>query len=102
MESPLIKIEEKLKDQVNHVCRFHEYSELKHKMFDLCFEWYIKGLHAGTEAERNQGIKVFLLFNIHHGSFEGVYAQRKDAEYMMESFGRDKNKFAVEEHEVIV
>jgi hypothetical protein len=53
MESLLIKIEQKLKDQVSHVFRFYEDSELKQKMFDLGFEWYIKGLQAGIELERS-------------------------------------------------
>lgn len=53
MDELLIKIEEKLKDQVNHVFKFYEDSELKQKMFDLGFEWYVKGLKAGIELERS-------------------------------------------------
>ena len=102
MKELIIKIEEKLTSQVDHIFKFYEDNEMKQKMYDLGFEWYIKGLHAGIEVEKSQKQKVFLLFDIHNESFEGVYAQRKDAEDMMESFGRDKYKLAVEEHEVIV
>ena len=57
MESVLIKIEEKLKDQVNHVFKFYEDNELKQKMFDLGFEWYVKGLQAGIELEKSNSLE---------------------------------------------
>lgn len=48
----VIKIESKLQTQVDHIFKFYENKELQHKMYDLGFEWYIKGLHAGIESER--------------------------------------------------
>lgn len=49
----VIKIEDKLQTQVDHIFKYYENNEIKQKMYDLGFEWYIKGLHAGIESERS-------------------------------------------------
>ncbi len=57
MQELLIKIEEKLQSQVEHVFKYYEDNELKQKMFDLGYEWYLKGLQAGIELERSKGLR---------------------------------------------
>lgn len=54
MNDLLDKIEEKLQTQVDHVFRYYEDNELRQKMFDLGYEWYVKGLQAGIELERSK------------------------------------------------
>jgi len=48
----VIKIENKLQAQVDHVLNVHNSDMLKSKVYDLAFEWYLKGLHSGIEHER--------------------------------------------------
>lgn len=58
MESVSVEIENKLKIQVDHIFRSHEAQYLKDKIYDLAFEWYMKGLHSGIEFEQEQQKKV--------------------------------------------
>jgi hypothetical protein len=52
MNDAIIAIENKLKIQVDHVVNIHNEDMLKSKIFDLAFEWYMKGLQTGIECER--------------------------------------------------
>lgn len=52
MDEITIKIENKLKTQVEHIFNIHNTEHLKDKVYDLAFEWYLKGLHTGIESEK--------------------------------------------------
>jgi hypothetical protein len=52
MKDLIIKIENKLQTQVDHVLNVHNSDMLKIKVYDLAFEWYMKGLQSGIEHER--------------------------------------------------
>ncbi len=52
MRELIIKIEEKLQSQVEHISRMYESHELPQKMFDLGMEWYIKGVQEGIAIVR--------------------------------------------------
>jgi hypothetical protein len=43
------EVENKIKSQIEHMLTVHVGYELKYKMYDLAFEWYMKGLITGLE-----------------------------------------------------
>lgn len=45
------KIENKLKAQIEHLISNYENQELKDKLYDLSFEWYMKGVFTGLNNE---------------------------------------------------
>ncbi len=51
-ETNEIKIENVLKNQVAHVIDLYDGLILQQKMYDLAFEWYMKGFTRGMETER--------------------------------------------------
>ncbi len=50
MNEPSIEIENKLKQQVLHILGTHTEHLLFTKIYDLAFEWYMKGLHSGLTS----------------------------------------------------
>ena len=54
MGDETIEVENKLKMQVDHIFRCHDAQYLKDKIYDLAFEWYMKGLRSGVGFEQKQ------------------------------------------------
>jgi hypothetical protein len=54
MKELIIKIEQQLQNQVDHICRNYEQKELKQKMYDLAIEWYVKGIKS-WDGLKNEG-----------------------------------------------
>ena len=50
MENDAVKIDNKIKEQIDHIFNLHSPEMLKHKVNDLVFEWYLKGFTAATES----------------------------------------------------
>ena len=44
------KIDEKIRNQIDHIFNLHSPEMLKQKVNDLVFEWYLKGFTAATES----------------------------------------------------
>lgn len=56
MDDNIIKIENKLQVQVDHIFNIHSTEMLKQKVYDLAFEWYLKGLHTGIESVKDKNV----------------------------------------------
>lgn len=52
MKDEEIYIKEKLQSQIEHIFRFYENNELEDKMYDLAYEWYVKGFYAGIKHNK--------------------------------------------------
>jgi|GEM_PF-6236652 hypothetical protein len=50
MEDSAIKIDNKIREQIDHIFNIHNEEYLKIKIGDLVFEWYLKGFTAAGEA----------------------------------------------------
>lgn len=53
-ETNEIHIENKMNFQVSHILDLYQGEELRQKMYDLVFEWYMLGFSTGLN---NQGVK---------------------------------------------
>lgn len=49
MNDSAIKIDNKIREQIDHIFNIHSQEFLKVKIGDLVFEWYIKGFTAASE-----------------------------------------------------
>jgi hypothetical protein len=50
MDDSAIKIDNKIREQIDHIFNIHNEEYLKSKINDLVFEWYLKGFTAAGEA----------------------------------------------------
>ena len=46
-----VEIDNKLRQQIQHILGTHTEHMLLTKIYDLAFEWYMKGLHTGLSSE---------------------------------------------------
>jgi len=52
MKDSMLLVESKLKTQVDHIFNIKNEDALKSKVFELAYEWYMKGIKTGFEFER--------------------------------------------------
>lgn len=56
MDDNAIKIDNKIQIQVDHIFNIHSTEMLKQKVYDLAFEWYLKGFHAALESVKEKNV----------------------------------------------
>ena len=50
----MIKIDNKLQNQIDHLFSTYEIHDLRYKMYDLAFEWFMSGMSIGRDLARKE------------------------------------------------